>query len=146
MRGPESHTHTRAQHARARPPPGAASHAPHAPPARPRPHPRSSARCDARPRCTDAGTYLLKLAAEDLEAYKELVVARRGEWGVLSPVQPIERAVDLLCQLLIVQCQGGLARPEGSDLVLTERNAVAAIGRGCALNAGAHLLVAAAED
>ena len=73
-------------------------------------------------------------------------MSRRGEWGVLSPVQPIERAVDLLCQLLIVQCQGGLARPQGSDLVLTERNAVAAIGRGCALNAGAHLLVAAAED
>ena len=46
------------------------------------------------------------------------------------------RCVDHLCELLIVQCQGGLERKEGSELGLTEKLAKWGVSNGGAAAAG----------
>ena len=53
------------------------------------------------------------------------------------------RCVDHLCELLIVQCQGGLERKEGSELGLTEKLAKWGVSNGGAAAAGKALLGAA---
>lgn len=88
----------------------------------------------------DACTYLLQLANEEQDEYQELLKTREGTWGVPPTLQPIDRCVEFMCHLLIVQCQGGLERKEGSDLVLTEKLAKWGIALGNAGEAGKLLL------
>ena len=72
----------------------------------------------------DACTHLLTLASDNPAAYGELLATRAGRWGAVQPVQAIDRCVEFMCHLLIVQCQGGLDRNAASaDLVLTEKQA-----------------------
>lgn len=88
----------------------------------------------------DAGTYMLQLALEEPDEYQELLRMRGGTWGCRPTLQPIDRCVEFMCHLLIVQCQGGLERKENSDLVLTEKLAKWGIANGNAGQAGKILL------
>lgn len=83
---------------------------------------------------SNACDFLLSLKSSDPPAYLAFLRTRCGQWGVPPTQQPVARCVEHLIHVLIVLCQGGLARPESADFKLTEQQAVAGF-RGLATEA-----------
>ena len=74
----------------------------------------------------NAGTFLLRMQADEPADYDEFLAARAIAWGHLPDPHsefyvPLDRRIDMLIELLIVSCQGGLSRAEGEKMALTEK-------------------------
>ena len=76
----------------------------------------------AEAECGDAGTFLLQSASGSPEQHNAFLAARKIAWGRLPGEQglPVWRKVELLLELIIVLSQGGLDRPDGAGMSLTE--------------------------
>jgi len=79
---------------------------------------------------SNAGAYLLQMAANSPDSYQNFMQERRVPWPKLQSIQAVERCVEHLIHLLITHCHGGLARKPSLGWALTQRQVEWAFGGG----------------